>query len=412
MKKLIYVWLDGAADLPCPQLGNKTPLQAAKMPNLTTLVKNGSTGIVQVLGRELAYESDVAAFALLGYDPLKYYSEKGMGRGALEALAAGIRIGENEIALRCNLAFEKDGRLISCRIFLDEEESKQIEKEINEKVKISCDFIFKFTKEYRAVLILKGRKFSAMISNTHPGYVRKGIESIPQKIPEFPIVRKCRPLENTKEAIETAEIVNEFIEKSNKVLNESEVNKKRIQRNLQPANYIITRNASTKLPELPDLTSLYKVLWVMIADTPVEEAIAKLTGMDLIVAEGNIEKARETIKALDLYDCALLHIKGADKWGHLGDPLKKKEALEKIDEEFFGNLVPSIDLNETVVCVTCDHATPCSLGAHSGDPVPILITGKYDGSEKFDEISCSKGSLGKMNGVEVMPLLMKIIKNK
>jgi len=64
------------------------------------------------------------------------------------------------------------------------------------------------------------------------------------------------------------------------------------------------------------------------------------------------------------------------------------------------------------LCVTADHATPCELKAHSGDPVPVIIynertTAKPDGME-FSEKIDSRGSLGVLRGVELVKKIMSM----
>ncbi len=44
--KLIYVAIDGMGDLPIKALGDKTPLEVAKTPNLDALAKAGKTGLM------------------------------------------------------------------------------------------------------------------------------------------------------------------------------------------------------------------------------------------------------------------------------------------------------------------------------------------------------------------------------
>ena len=48
---------------------------------------------------------------------------------------------------------------------------------------------------------------------------------------------------------------------------------------------------------------------------------------------------------------------------------------EDIDEAFFGELVPRLDLDGVVLVVTADHSTSCLRKAHTADPVPLLVVG-------------------------------------
>ncbi|MEM0320431.1 MAG: phosphoglycerate mutase, partial [Candidatus Nezhaarchaeales archaeon] len=59
MKKLLYIVLDGAADRPNSQLEGKTPLQHAYKPNIDYLAKTGATGLVYIVDKGIAPESDV-----------------------------------------------------------------------------------------------------------------------------------------------------------------------------------------------------------------------------------------------------------------------------------------------------------------------------------------------------------------
>src|SRR5439155_9746694 len=109
MKKVVYVVLDGLGDDPLPQLGDKTPLEAARTPNLDALARRGRNGRVYTVGKGIAPESDIAVFAILGYDPRVYHS----GRGPMEALGAGMEVRDGDLAYRINFStVAEDGRTI------------------------------------------------------------------------------------------------------------------------------------------------------------------------------------------------------------------------------------------------------------------------------------------------------------
>ena len=106
--KLIYVAIDGMGDLPIKSLGNKTPLEAAETPNLDALAKTGKTGLMYTVKKGVAPESDVAVISLLGYDPFKYST----GRGVIEAAGVGLKMKDGDLALRCNFATLGEGKNI------------------------------------------------------------------------------------------------------------------------------------------------------------------------------------------------------------------------------------------------------------------------------------------------------------
>src|SRR4051794_280862 len=96
---------DGCADEPLESLGGKTPLQAAKLPNMDRVVRMGVCGLANNVPDTLTPASDVATLSLFGYDPLKVYT----GRAPLETAAMGIHLGPNDWAIRCNLVTVENG---------------------------------------------------------------------------------------------------------------------------------------------------------------------------------------------------------------------------------------------------------------------------------------------------------------
>jgi 2,3-bisphosphoglycerate-independent phosphoglycerate mutase len=113
--KLLYVCLDGLGDEPIPALGDRTPLEAAATPFLDDLASRGRNGLVHTVGPDIAPESDIAVFAILGYDP----TDQHPGRGVLEALGSGMDFRDGELALRVNFATQEDGRLVDRRVGRD-----------------------------------------------------------------------------------------------------------------------------------------------------------------------------------------------------------------------------------------------------------------------------------------------------
>src|SRR5919108_6622275 len=107
-KKILYVILDGLGDEPHPDLDNRTPLEAAHTPNLDSLAKKGRSGDVVTVGESIAPESDIAVFAILGYDPHTQHA----GRGPLEALGSGLEMRDGDLAWRANFATLDDGDTI------------------------------------------------------------------------------------------------------------------------------------------------------------------------------------------------------------------------------------------------------------------------------------------------------------
>ena len=99
MKKYLIVLCDGMADEPLEELDAKTPLEAARTPNMDRLALRSEIGMVQTVPRGMAPGSDTANLSVMGYDPQKYYT----GRSPLEALSIGVDMEPEDVSFRCNL---------------------------------------------------------------------------------------------------------------------------------------------------------------------------------------------------------------------------------------------------------------------------------------------------------------------
>ncbi|MCM8796560.1 MAG: alkaline phosphatase family protein [Candidatus Omnitrophica bacterium] len=423
MKKILYVVLDGLGDLPLKELGDKTPLEAAVTPNLDRLAQKGKTGLVYPVAKGIAPESDIAVISLLGYDAHKYYT----GRGPLESFAEGLAVNDGDVAFRVNFAtVADDGATIKDRRVgrnLTTEEAAALSKEINNKVSLSnATFEFKNTIGHRGVLVIRGMhsRLSGWITNTDPAYDREGVFGVAKEKFENRVAT-CEVMpgyEKSKEAKEAASLLNEFTQKSHQVLKESWVNKKRISEGKLAGNIILARDAGDSLPKFPPISIIFNLKFGSFVQMPVEKGIALLTGMEIIEvpnSTGHLDVdypiwAKVALESLKKYDGIYVHIKGPDEPAHDGDFLLKKEIITAIDKYFFASLLPNLDINDTVIAVTADHSTVCSLKAHSADPVPLLISGGNvppDGSLSFSEKAARLGSIGAIRGQEIMPLLVK-----
>jgi len=415
---IIMAVLDGASDRPDGQ--QKTPLEAAATPNLDTLVGRGALGSMYTVGKGIAPESDAGVFSLLGYDPLQIH----LSRGVVESIGAGVDFHEGDLALRAGFATVEGDKLVDRRAGrnLSTEEARQLATAVNSEVRLKngTHFQFQATVGHRAVMVFRanGHKFSSEISNFDPAYVRTGKISIAQPGAKEYDIPKCDPLDDSPEAVKSAALVNEFGFKTRQALDSHPVNLHRKKQGKKPANFVLMRDAGTSKPIVQSFREEWGLKAAMIADLPAELGIGRLLGMDVreISPGRSLEdyrrRAELVLRLAGEYDFVYVHLKGPDEPGHDGLYDLKKQRIEEIDAGFFSHLRMAAKLSKTVLCVTCDHSTPCEDKGHSDDPVPVLVVGgtlKSDGSDRFTETNASAGHFEKLeSGSALLPALKQI----
>ena len=410
--KIIYVLLDGVGDLPHPDLAGKTPLEAATTKNMDMLAKNGIMGQVISVGKGIAPESDIAVFNMLGY---KFQHSDYAGRGVIEAIGIGIDFKDGDLALRGNFAtLDDEGKIIDRRAgrIIEREDAEKISKEIEKEIKFSnpnTTVAVAPTVGHRVTIRLRDSKpLSSEISNTDPAYARVDGMGIAKAVSDFMKIEKCIPLEQTENAANTANLVNEFTKQSLEIMKKSDVNKQRSQKNKKLLNSILLRDAGNKYPNVKPINDLHSMNFSCIVDMPVEIGISNILKMKAFNAGGLTdyeEKARVAAQAMETENAIYVHLKGPDEFGHDGDAIGKMKNIEEIDERFFGTLLDHVDVSKIAIMISADHSTPSIHKGHSDDPVPLLISGNMitnDDTQRFTETEAKKGAIGLIDGVQVV----------
>ncbi len=419
--KMVYVLLDGVGDLPHPDLKGTTPLDHASTPNLDRLARNGAMGEVISVGKGIAPESDIAVFNMLGY---KFQHSEYAGRGVIEAVGTGIDFRDGDLALRGNFAtLDDDGIIIDRRAGrkIEREDAVAVSNEIEEKIKFSvpgASVVVAPTIGHRVVVRIRceGKQLSAEITNTDPAYSRVDGMGIAKAVGDYLKIERCLPLKDIPNASLTAKLVNEFTEQSLRILCDSPTNKKRREQGKKLLNSILLRDAGNHYPKTVPINELYSLRFSCIVDMPVEIGIAEILKMKTFNAGGLTdyeEKARVAAKAMETENAIYVHLKGPDEFGHDGDALGKMKNIEEIDKRFFGTLLENIDTGKVAVVISADHSTPCINKGHSDDPVPVLVSGdmvKKDNSLRFTEKNAKIGSIGLLEGAQVLKTALQMIK--
>ena len=418
---MIYVLLDGVGDLPHPDLDGKTPLEAAKTPILDKIASNGAIGEVISVGKGIAPESDIAVFNMLGY---KFNHADYVGRGVIEAIGIGIDFKDGDLALRGNFSTLNDENEIIDRRAgrqIAKEDAEGVAKEIEEKIKFSnpdTTVVISPTIGHRVTVRIRtnSQKLSSRITNTDPAYSNIGGMGVAKAVEDVMKIEKCLPLEDVENTKTTANIVNEFSEQSTKILRDSQVNKKRKDEKKKELSCILLRDAGNKFPDVIPINERYGMEFSCIVDMPVELGISDVLKMKAFEAGGLTdyeEKARVAAKAMDTQNSIYVHLKGPDEFGHDGDAIGKMKNIEEIDQRFFKTLVENIDSSKVAIVISADHSTPCINKGHSDDPVPILVSGdfiKKDGTTRMTEEQAKEGSIGLLQGAEVVSKSLELIK--
>ncbi len=417
MAKIVFIIVDGMADLPIKMLNNKTPLEYAYKPNITLLLKNAAYAYPSVLGK-LAPQSDAGVMADLGYDPIKYST----GRGWFECLGLGLKPEDGDLSVRVNFGAVSSGKLSSVRVYMSNDELKELENDINTKVRIKEDFNFKVGEGYRAGLVIRKGKnaFSQYVSNNEPGYTAKFYPggkklSFAAELKDLRIkqIKAAR-----KEGAYTARLLNEFVKEASGVVKSSNVYKNRAKNGQQLPNYLFLRDAAVSDPKLPDINKIYGKRWYAVVGMPLEKGIASATGMKLAdifekssINEDLSAKADAAVAALKSFDCVYVHIKQTDSVSHLGKYTDKYAIIEAIDRILISRLSKaiSVDKGDTLL-LTCDHATSSELKRHINSNIPVLIVNKKFGSNNdFGESACSKKHLKEIKkATDIMPFINKL----
>jgi len=333
--------------------------------------------------------SEVANMSVLGYDLPTTFE----GRGSLEAASIGVDIERGEMAMRCNLICVENGKIKNHSAgHISDEEAAELIAFLSEK--LGSDTV----------------RFYPGISYRHLLKIRGGDKRIdctpPHDVPGTPF-REVLVKADVPEAEETADLINDLILKSQVLLANHPVNKKRIAEGKDPANSIWPWSPGYR-PSMPTLAERFGIKsGVVISAVDLIRGIGVYAGLKPVAVEGatglwntNYEgKAKAAIEAMKNNDFVFVHVEASDEAGHEGDVALKTRTIEYLDQRLCKPIVEAADrMQESVrIAVLPDHPTPCRLKTHTSNPVPFMIYSKgenADGISEYNECSAINGSLG------------------
>lgn len=338
---------DGCADEPVPELGGRTPLEAASTPTLDALAARGEVGRAAVIPEGMAPGSDVGNMSILGYDPAVHHT----GRAPIEAAALGLRLGTDEVAYRCNLVRLTDDGVMAD--FAGGHPSTEAAAEV--------------VRALDAELGGDGVAF-------HPGVQYRHIMVAPTAL----AVADCTPPHDLsdKQAVwptgPASARLRQLMEASRPIVGGSGLD----------ASQIWLWGQGPQ-PQLPSFSQSHGVAAGMVTAVDLVRGLGVLTDMDVVEVEGatgwydtNYEGKRDAALAgleagADLF---VIHVEATDEAGHAGNVEEKVKALEAWDRRILADLVDGLDsLGPWRLLLLPDHGTPLRTKTHTADPVPYLL---------------------------------------
>lgn len=364
--KYIVILGDGMADYAVEEFGGKTVLDVAKKPNMDYMSEHGELGLVRTVLDGMKPGSDVANLSVMGYDTTKCYS----GRSPLEAASIGVDLKDTDVTFRTNLVTLSEDEPYENKTMVDYsagEISTEEARELIESVEreLGTDYAHFYSGvSYRHLLVWDKGSTKVKLTPPHDISDRKITDYLPEG--------------------ENAEELLSLMKRSEGILKNHPVNKKRIAAGKNPATSIWVWGEGTK-PQLEDFSEKYGLSASVISAVDLIKGIAVCANMksiDVPGATGNWDtnfdgKAKAALDTLlsDGNDLVYVHMEAPDECGHQGNAEKKKLSVELIDEKVVGFLREQLS-NAGVsykMLILPDHPTPISLKTHVSDPVPYII---------------------------------------
>ncbi len=393
MGKYAILVPDGAADRPLEELGGRTPLEAANIPNLDFIAQEGVCGTAVTVPAGLPAGSDVANLSLLGYDPRAYYC----GRGPLEAASLGVDVGEGEYAFRCNLITVEEERIAD---YSAGHVSTGEARELLEAV--------------QGALGGPGVRFYPGVSYRHLMVV-EGDFSATSCTPPHDAVGS--PLAEVEPRGPGAEALIALIDRSREVLEDHPVNRARREAGRRPANRVWFWGQGRN-PAMPTLRERYGLSGAVITAVDLVRGLGILAGMRPLEVPGATAyldtdydaKGRFAVAALKESDLVFVHVEAPDEAGHEGLAEEKVKAVEGIDRFIACRLLDEMPrlAGDWRILVVPDHPTPISIRTHAADPVPFALYRpgiEPDGGTSFSEAGVTGGTWRDFPAWDLMRLL-------
>lgn len=362
-----YVLLigDGMGDWPVPELGGRTPLEAAPTPNLDFMAENGTLGLARTVPQGMTPGSDVAIMSLMGFNPQGVLS----GRAPLEAASLGVETEPDELVFRLNLVTaEHEGDQVIMRNHaagnITTPEAAELIETLKEKLPLPDGQRLFPGVSYRHLLTWPAPAPGDQPSLPPHDYRDKNITELldePGSKPIMDLVRASWP-----------------------ILKDHPVNLKRREKGLPEANSIWLWGQGLR-PRVKTYRERWGLTGATVSAVDLIKGLGLVTGLAAIEVPGatgwidtNYEgKVQAALAALEEMDFVVIHLEAPDEAGHQGDLEAKMEAIADFDARVVGPMLKALPRFEQFrVLAACDHFTPLELKTHTDAPIPFVIYGQ------------------------------------
>ncbi len=356
MKHVILV-CEGMSDEPLEELSARTPMEVAKTPHMDSLAKKGQLGQASFCPNSLRASGDVAAMAILGFDPQEFYT----GIAPLEAIAMGISQDDRAVAFRCNLVTVLDEDLIDATAgnILTKESHILIEA-LNQK--LSNDRIRFYSGEgFRNILLINDAELSENLDE---------LECIP---PDTVIGQKfAKNLPKGRAASTVLHLINA----SKTILESQEINKVRIDLHENPASMIWPWGQGKK-PKTPTFQQRYGREGCVFSDVDYLKGLAKA----LALKQGKSLKA-----SVEENDFAFVYFPWTE--GRKIDLKLKIKFIEDFDSTVVGPAIKKLEADGNHrLLVTGDTQHPLSKKTPLHGQVPFVVQGSGVDADEFTQFN-------------------------
>src|SRR3954454_1614345 len=393
--KYAIVIPDGAADEPQASLGGKTPLQAARTPEMDRIAREGVLGRSRNVPDRFVPASDVATLSLFGYDPEEYYT----GRAPLEAAAMGHRLGPDDWAIRCNLMSIRDGLMSDFTAgHITSEEGAELIAALGEAIgRPGVEFYPGVS--YRNLLIYRG------LPGETP-FDEDTLTTPPHDVPD-------RPAADYLPRGTGSDLLRGLMQAGSALVKDHPVNQARLARGKPPANAIWLWGQG-KAPRLRPFAELHGLRGAIISAVDLVRGVGQLAGWDRVDVPGATgyldtdyaAKGRAGVAALDTYDIVCVHVEASDEASHEGRADEKVKAIEEIDRHVVGPLLDALASNsDWRMMISPDHPTFLRTKVHTHGNVPVAVAGtgiRTDEFTSYGDTNASKSSLAFDEGWKLM----------